>query len=189
MANKSTVEALPSPILGELKKKLGSRSATYDEIVAWLEEKGYEISRSAVGRYGKSFKKTLARLQESQRVADGVIAELGDAARMGKTGELLIEVVRTLAFEKGMSLDDGAAVDPESLHFLARAVKDLASAQKIGTDRELKIRQATAKQAADRAVEVAGEEAKKIGQQLPPEALKRIREEIYGIVDRKAAAA
>lgn len=187
MGRKSSIDDLPDPILAQLKEKLGKGKWSYDQVVEWLRAGGYGISRSAVGRYGKRFAAVAARLKESSVVADGLISELGEAATQGKTGEMLVQIMRTLSFERAMAIGDGTDLDTKDLHFLCRAVKDLAAAQKIGTDRELAIRKETVRKAADKAEAIVGEEVRKIGQQLPPEALKRIREEIYGIVDRQAA--
>lgn len=47
----STIDRLPDDIKGRLDLKLTDTANTYEELSAWLKEEGYEISKSAIGRY------------------------------------------------------------------------------------------------------------------------------------------
>jgi glutathionyl-hydroquinone reductase len=62
----SKVYDLPKEIKKELDNKLFDTSITYTEITEWLTKKGYNISRSTVGRYAIDTKKLGARLQETR---------------------------------------------------------------------------------------------------------------------------
>jgi len=63
----------------------------------------------------------------------------------------------------------------------------IESAGKRSAERGLAIRRETAGKAADRAEAAAAEAAQAAGHALPPEALKTIREQVYGIVEDPAA--
>ena len=60
----STVDKLPDDIRTRLDLKLADTANTYEELSAWLKSEGFEISRSAIGRY--AIRSTTA----AQRVAE-----------------------------------------------------------------------------------------------------------------------
>ena len=60
----STVDKLPDEIKTELDLRLADTANTYEEIAAWLKSEGYEISKSAIGRY------SIRSTQAAQRVAE-----------------------------------------------------------------------------------------------------------------------
>lgn len=60
----STVDKLPDDIKGQLDARLSDTAHTYEELAAWLKSEGYEISKSAIGRYA------IRSNQAAQRVAE-----------------------------------------------------------------------------------------------------------------------
>ena len=60
----STVDKLPDEIKTELDLRLADTANTYEEIAAWLKSEGYDISKSAIGRY------SIRSTQAAQRVAE-----------------------------------------------------------------------------------------------------------------------
>ena len=64
----STIDRLPDDIRGQLDLKLTDTANTYEELAAWLKEEGYEISKSAIGRYA------IRSTQAAQRVAEKLLA-------------------------------------------------------------------------------------------------------------------
>lgn len=60
----STIDRLPDDIRGQLDLKLTDPANTYEELAAWLKGEGYDISKSAIGRYA------IRSTQAAQRVAD-----------------------------------------------------------------------------------------------------------------------
>lgn len=60
----STIDQLPDDVRVELDVKLADTANTYEELSAWLKEKGYQISKSAIGRY------SIRSTQAAQRVAE-----------------------------------------------------------------------------------------------------------------------
>lgn len=61
---RSTITELPDAIRMELDLRLADTRNTYEDLSAWLKAQGYEISRSAIGRYA------IRSTQAAQRVAE-----------------------------------------------------------------------------------------------------------------------
>ena len=54
MAQRSSVELLPEEVRHALERRLAeSGFSNYSELTEWLNNQGYEISRSAVHRFGQ----------------------------------------------------------------------------------------------------------------------------------------
>lgn len=168
MPAKSTVKQLDPRIRTEVDAAIRDGRATIDEIVALIRELGGEASRSAVGRYKKNAEAQMARYREAQEIAKVWVGKLQTDPE-GDVGRLLAEMLRTTAFS---TLGDIEAATPEDLMFLAKALKDLASTDKLTADRILLVRRETAKEAAA----VAATEAKGAG--LSDEAAEKIRRKI-----------
>ena len=60
----STIDQLPDDVRVELDARLADTANTYEELSAWLKERGYQISKSAIGRY------SIRSTQAAQRVAE-----------------------------------------------------------------------------------------------------------------------
>jgi len=163
MARPTKIDRLPDE-LKEMIGRLREQGRTVDEIFAKLQEIDDEIDvvarRSSV-RHIKKIDAIGSRLRESRAVAEAVIAKLGTNPD-NRTARLNIELMHSNLMALLASEDDeGTAIqlDPKEAMFLAGALKDLASAAKTDQDRELKIRQEVAKEAAkvaDKAIRAAG---------------------------------
>jgi hypothetical protein len=74
----STIDKLPDDIKGQLDLKLSDTANTYEELAAWLKESGFEISKSAIGRYAirssKAAQRVAETLQRTQAIAQAVEA-------------------------------------------------------------------------------------------------------------------
>lgn len=74
----STVDKLPDEIKTELDLRLADTANTYEEIAAWLKAEGYEISKSAIGRYSirstQAAQRVAETLQRTQAIAQAVEA-------------------------------------------------------------------------------------------------------------------
>ncbi len=60
------VHDLPQDVRDELDERLADTGITYVEIATWLEQEGYEISKSTIGRYALESRKLAGRLMETQ---------------------------------------------------------------------------------------------------------------------------
>ena len=74
----STVDKLPDDIKTELDLRLADTANTYEELAAWLNGEGYEISKSAIGRYAirstQAAQRVAETLQRTQAIAQAVEA-------------------------------------------------------------------------------------------------------------------
>ncbi len=90
----SKIERLPPEIKRAVNDLLVG-GATYDQIVAWLREKGEAISHSAVGRYGKGFDVKLQNLRLAREQAQAIVSQIGD-----RPATELQEAAQQLAVQK-----------------------------------------------------------------------------------------
>lgn len=175
MGKRSSVARLDPRIREAVDAAIREGRATIDDLVALIAAHGAEISRSAVGRYHKDFSDSLKRYREAQEVAGRWVAQF-KADPDGDLGRLLAEMLKTLAFT---SMADRESADAKDIHFLARAIKDLVAVDQVKHRIEAELRERT-KARADKAVQAI--EAEAGARRISPEALARIREQVYGIV-------
>lgn len=69
---------LPEDVRKEVDVLLVQGSATYKEIKDFLKNKGYDISHSSIGRYGKDFMAMYQRLRIIEDKARTLVSEAGD---------------------------------------------------------------------------------------------------------------
>ena len=98
MAKRSTLATLPEDIRHAFERKLAENGfANYTELTQWLHEQGYEVSRSAVHRYGQQVERRYASIKASTEAAR-LIAE--GANDEGDTrAEALMALVQTELFD------------------------------------------------------------------------------------------
>jgi hypothetical protein len=109
---------------------------TYDQIVALLVGHGFEISRSAVGRWGKEARGFGERLRRSREITRAIVADLADEPESRLTA-YNVEVIQS----RIMDLISGEAeFSPKELKELTEALRNTVAAQKLDTDRQLRLR-------------------------------------------------
>lgn len=173
----STIAKLDPAIKAEVDKAIREGRATLDDIVQLIKGMGAEASKSAVGRYAVNAKKQMETYRQAQEVSKVWVQQIGEAPE-GDVGRLVVELVRMLAFKSISAMgEEEKGLEPEDLMFLAKAMKDLAGADKTAIDREIN-RQALQRQV-KAAAEVVTKVAKKNG--LTADAVQTIRAEILGI--------
>lgn len=131
----STVDKLPDDIKGRLDAKLSDTANTYEELAQWLKGEGYEISKSAIGRYAirsnRAAQRVAETLQRTQAIAravdehpdldytkaasmvlmDGLMQRVstaeGDFSEMplDKAGRLIASLSRNATYEKRVRAD------------------------------------------------------------------------------------
>ena len=89
---------LPREVRARVDRLLVEGGSTYDEIRDFLAGEGYDISRSAIGRYGKDFLATYQRVRIAEDKASTLIGEVGDGLGLEEAASKLIlqEVLETL---------------------------------------------------------------------------------------------
>lgn len=97
------VEGLPQGIVDAVNRQLVD-GRTYDDIVAWLNDMGHEVSRSSVGRYGKDFMSKLQRLKIVKEQAKAIV-EVNPDAPATEMAEAANQLATQLIMELLMELD------------------------------------------------------------------------------------
>ena len=157
---------------------------TIDDVLAYIQEQGHEVSRSAVGRYKQDFEKVAKRMREAREVAQVWVAKLGDEPQ-GDIGRLVIEVLRTLVFQISMDeVETGGESDAKSAYFLSKSIKELETAARHSAEREINIRKRLEaeleKKLADAAERDAVEANKSGKKKLDTETLAEMRRIMFG---------
>lgn len=169
---RSKVDLLPQEVRAELERRLlGQAFGGYDELVEWLGGQGYEISRSAVHRFGQRFEERAKALRLVTEQAKVLVEAAPDDE--SAVSEALIRLTQ----EKCFTLLLEAEIDPAKVNFpkLVQNIGQLTRAQVYRSKHAADIRRETATQAA----EVAGREARNAG--LSADKVDAIRREILGI--------
>jgi hypothetical protein len=178
MPLRSKVITLPADILKELNEKLvAGKFCDYSALAQWLQDNGFDISRSALHRYGQDFEERLAAISQATEQARAV----ADAAKDddNNMNEALIRLVQTKAFD--------ALIAAESAESLPKMGVMIAKLSKASVDQKKWMRDVRSKAAA--AVKNIEEKTATSGKKsLDPETLRIIREEIYGIVPASSPA-
>lgn len=172
MAKRKAVEQLPEQVRSDLNQQLVARGfAGYEDLAAWLKSIGYDISKSALHRYGQEFEDELHALRTSTEQARAVVAASPD--NEGAMSDALIRLVQ----QKLFGLLREVNKDPEKgldLPKVARAVADLSRTTVNLRKYQTQVRDRAA--AAAKAVESMGTAGG-----ITPELILRIQQEIYGI--------
>lgn len=171
---RSSVELLPDDVRREFEKKLiqGGFSG-YTGLTDWLQEQGFEISRSAAHRYGARFEERLRALKVATDQAKAITEASEDDA--GAMNDALIRLVQTKTFELLVDLD----VSDKQLSKVGVMVAKLARAavqqKKWSKEIEAEVRKQALEQAAD-AVEKTAKQ-----QGLNDEQARFWREQVLGV--------
>lgn len=130
MSRPSTIDTLPSDVRERLHAWLRDPGITQTEATARTNallaelDMPERVSRSGVNRYSQRMEEVGKRLRESRQVAEMWIAKLG-AQPQGQVGHLVNEIVRTMAFEVSMTIQEGE-INADSLPGVTKVMKDLA---------------------------------------------------------------
>lgn len=92
----------------------------YQELADWLREQGFELSRSALHRYGQQFENRLAALKIATEQARAITEAVGDEE--GVMGDALTRLAQEKAFQVLVEMEDAGEV---SLPKLGRMIADL----------------------------------------------------------------
>lgn len=171
MPKPSSIEILPQAVKEWLDTTLVEKNFSgYQLLENELKERGYQISKSAIHRYGQNFEKRLAAVRLSTEQAKAIVDASPDDE--GAMNEALMRLVQDKLFSILMDLQ----IDPEKVNFtsLAKAVAELSRAsvtQKKWT--------ADVKKKAQETASVVALAAKKGG--LSDETVDQIKRQILGI--------
>ena len=107
-------------------------ATTVDEAFAWLEERGVEVSRSAVHRHKRTFEETLSGVRRSAEMAQSFAQVARESGVEGMT-EAALARFSQLLMEKLMQIDGDADIDAGELLKLAMSIR-----QQVGSARDLR---------------------------------------------------
>ncbi|MBP9800644.1 MAG: DUF3486 family protein [Sterolibacterium sp.] len=184
MARRSSIDGLPEETRRWLCRALSEQGfAGYQALEAMLREQGYLISKSAIHRFGQKMERRFAAIKASTEAAR-LLTE-GAADDQDARSEAVIALVQTELFESIMNLQEASegGIDPaERIDLLSAAAKNIATLTRASVTLKKFQREVREKIAAkmDALEAEAGRAQGKAGFDL--ETLRRVREEIYGLV-------
>jgi hypothetical protein len=146
MPPRSAVERLPAEVKEWLDHALVQGGfAGYQALADALKERGYEISKSAVHRYGQEFEERLAALKVASEQARAIVDAAPDTE--GAINEALMRLVQ----EKLFSVLKDLEVNPEKINLasLARSIADLGRASVTQKKYVEEVREQARKEAAE----------------------------------------
>lgn len=176
MPRRSAVLQLPNAVRDWLDKALveGNFSG-YEALENALRERGFNVSKSAIHRYGQGFEERLATLKLATDQAKAVVQAAPDDE--GAVSEALMRLVQEKLFQVMLDFK----VDPEkplNIASAAKAVAELSRATVTQKKWQAEVRgKVEAKMAALEREAQSGQ-----GRRFDAETLRIVREEIYGIV-------
>lgn len=177
---RSKVQMLPDKIKEQLDEMLRDGKLTQKDILGFingkLADEGIDkLSRSGFNRYSTRMESAGSRIREAREVAEAWTAKLGSKPT-GEVSSMMIEMIRTLAFDLTMSAADGPEqVSPKFLNELALTMQRLETAAEKSTKQIAERRKAFAEEAVN-AVEKVSKEAG-----ISQETYDDIKREILGI--------
>ncbi|MCP4698393.1 MAG: DUF3486 family protein [Gammaproteobacteria bacterium] len=200
----SHIDRTPPEVRGWLEQELSRRQhAGLDELISLLAEKGYEISRSVVGRFSKELKDRTARIKASHEWTAQIMSAMGDSGRQASmtANGLMQQMILEIFLKHDFDFSDLESTDHNELLLKIGALQSRLSSSLVTRDKwdvqkDTEIEKA--KQATKKArVETQKAEAelkqlksrtekalnKKGREGFDPETLRKIREEIYGMDD------
>lgn len=164
LRRRSKVETeLPKEVRDEVDRLL-IESATYEEISEFLKSRGFDISKSSIGRYGKNFLNLYRDIRILEDKSRAITSESGE-------GMSLEEAASKLFTKQILELLISGEFD---LSEKTRIIGDFAKLQSSSVARE-KLKSDYRKKA-DAAVESIRKK------NIPEETLQEIEESIYGII-------
>lgn len=149
-------------------------------IVAELKEKGHDISRSALGRYSQVMERKLAAVKASTQAAAAIAEAAPDDADLRSAA--VISLVQTEVFNLLVQMQevDAESDTAERMKLLSSAAKSVAELSRASVTQKKWQADVREKVNAKLAALESQAGGGKAGFDL--ETLKRVREEIYGIV-------
>lgn len=182
MPKREAVATLPKDVRAWLDRSLmeGNFSG-YSLLEAELKGRGYQISKSAIHRYGKKFERRLSAIKASTEAAR-MLTE-GASDDQDARSEAVIALVQTELFEVIVNLQEAGDDEIEAadrVKLLSNAAKNIAALSRASVN--LKEYQAKVREKDAAKLAVLEGEAQAGKGTLDLATIKRIREELYGIV-------
>lgn len=159
MGRNSSITALPEPVREALNRELSARNFTgYTELEDWLREQGFEISKSAIHRYGQKIERRMAAIRASTEAAKFIVDAAGDDA--DARSEAVIALVQTEMFDSIIAIQEAGDDDlsaEDRLGMMSAAAKNIATLTRASlAQKEFKTKVLTrAQEAAEKVAKLA----------------------------------
>lgn len=162
MGRESGVTALPEDTRKALDQALIARGFTgYVDLEGWLRDQGFEISKSAIHRYGQKIERRMAAIRASTEAAKFITEAAGDD--QDARSEAVIALVQTEMFDSIIAIQEAGDEDDEKLSaadrigLMSSAAKNIATLTRASiAQKEFKTKvQARAQEAADKVAKLA----------------------------------
>lgn len=179
MGRRSSISALPDDVRHWLERALTDQNFSgFAALEEALREQGYQISKSAIHRYGQKIEKRYAAIKASTEAAR-LLTE-GAADDQDARSEAVIALVQTELFESIINLQEAQdeETDPSArIKLLSAAAKNIATLARAS------VNQKRFRQEVQARVEAAASAAEKIATKggLSAESVDALRREILGI--------
>lgn len=171
MAPRSKISRLPAQVKDWLDRSLveGNFSG-YELLEAELKSRGFDIGKSAIHRYGQEFEDKLAAIRIATEQARAITDAIPDDA--GAMNDALIRLVQQKAFDTLVKMEEGASI--KDIGLMVARLSNASVKQKQW--------QAEARGKISAKMDELEGEAKTGKGKFDLETLRRVREELYGIV-------
>lgn len=133
MPQRSAVSQLPEAVREELNRRLVENSFSgYEEIARWLQEIGYQISKSAVHRHGSQlesdFEEAMADVRRTRALAKAVKNDGDEGDVLAATSGILQEQLLRISIAL-RTADSDPSEAAKSISMVARAHSDVGRLQ------------------------------------------------------------
>lgn len=126
MPPRSKIEGLPEELRREVDRRLLENGfSNYVEMAEWLNDLGYEISKSSLGRHGKTIKDRVDMVRIATEHARVIVEEAPDDE--GAMNEALLRLTQERLFQVMLAFDANKIEDMD-LSKITRAIADLGRA-------------------------------------------------------------
>ena len=179
MGRQSSITALPEPVRQALNCELAARNFSgYEALEAWLRDQGFEISKSAIHRYGQKIERRMQAIKASTEAAKLIVEAAGDD--QDARSESVIALVQTEMFDSIIAIqeaDDEDLSPADRLGMMSKAAKNIATLARASiAQKQYKATvQAKAAEVADKAARLASKGG------MSADAAAEIRKMILGI--------
>lgn len=102
---RSRVDELPPAMRALLDKRLADTSYSYQDIADELQEEGYQISRSSIGRYAMKTNATAKRLKEAREQSAFLIQSIRDQQNI-ESGEVASAILIDMLTQRIVTAED-----------------------------------------------------------------------------------
>lgn len=182
MARESSIDQLTQDDKAWLDKRFMDQGfCGYEEIANILQERGYNVSKSSVHRYGQKVEQKLAAVQASTQAAMMIADAAPDDSDMRSSA--VLSLVQTELFNALIALQESENPDADPadrIMLMAKAGKGIAEISKASVNQ--KKWESEVKERVQAAAKAVDKIAKKGG--LSAETAAEIRKQILGIVDK-----